>query len=138
VALCDARDALHERALSDLNRVGRRRLIVIDPVYTEAWHLIEQSFMRARLVTLARRLPLLAWAPEDPEHHVEAIFAWLEHYAEHDPDWADAALIVAVGRSLRARIWTYDREFTTLWKAVDGKNIPLFGTMPEHPRRRRQ
>jgi hypothetical protein len=53
------------------------------------------------------------------------VFAWLDLYAEHDPDWADGYLAVLSGRDRHARVWTYDREFSTIWRRLDGTRIPL-------------
>jgi predicted nucleic acid-binding protein len=52
-------------------------------------------------------------------------FDWLERYADHEPDWADASLAVLSGRDRHARIWTYDREFRTTWRRPNGTAIPL-------------
>jgi hypothetical protein len=55
----------------------------------------------------------------------EDVFDWLVKYADHEPDWADAWLAVLSGRDARARVWTYDREFRSIWRRPDGSAIPL-------------
>jgi len=49
VALCDWRDALHETALRDLDRVARRSMILCAPVLTEACFLLRYGAQRERL-----------------------------------------------------------------------------------------
>jgi hypothetical protein len=33
--------------------------------------------------------------------------------------------LVVAGREGRARVWTFDREFRTIWRRPDGRPIPL-------------
>ncbi len=53
------------------------------------------------------------------------VFDWLTKYADHDPDWADGCLAVLSGRDRDAKVWTYDREFRTIWRRPNGTLIPL-------------
>jgi hypothetical protein len=53
------------------------------------------------------------------------VFDWLDRYEEHEPDWADGYLAVISGHERRFRVWTYDREFRTIWRRADGSRIPL-------------
>ena len=62
-------------------------------------------------------------AATDPQIRTLA-FHWLERYAEHEPDWADACLVALCERE-QSTIWTYDREFRTTWRKPNGKRIPL-------------
>ena len=53
------------------------------------------------------------------------MFRWLDRYAEHEPDWADGYLAVVSSRERKAKVWTYDSEFRTTWRRLDGTRIPL-------------
>jgi predicted nucleic acid-binding protein len=53
------------------------------------------------------------------------VFHWLTKYAEHEPDWADACIAVLCGHDKRLKVWTYDREFRTTWRRLDGTVIPM-------------
>lgn len=125
VALCDPRDGLHERALRDLGRVKGETLAVCEPVMTEACFLLAHPVQRSRLFRMVCELPLQS-APEGSADLWPHVFDWLGKYDEHEPDWADAYLVSLASRVARAKIWTYDAEFWTTWRAPDGKRLPLF------------
>jgi predicted nucleic acid-binding protein len=125
VALCDPRDALHARAVTDLDRLARRPLFVCGPVVTETCFLLEHRIHRQRLERLIRELAIQPLAVEEEGRVWSAVFQWLEKYADHAPDWADGYLAVASGLLPGARVWTYDGEFRTTWRRPDGKRIPL-------------
>jgi hypothetical protein len=50
---------------------------------------------------------------------------WLAKYADDEPDWADACLAALSGRDKDLTVWTYDREFQTTWRRLNGTAIPL-------------
>jgi hypothetical protein len=56
----------------------------------------------------------------------EAVFGWLERYADHEPDWADGELVVLSERIAGTKVWTYDTEFWKIWRSFKGKRVPLF------------
>jgi predicted nucleic acid-binding protein len=124
VALCDSRDKLHGRALRDLDKLGRSRLLLCTPVLTEACFLLEHPFQRARLARLIAELAI--WAVKvDDEGLWPSVFEWLAKYHEHQPDWADGYLVALTGHDPGLLVWTYDREFTTTWRRLDGSRVPL-------------
>jgi predicted nucleic acid-binding protein len=125
VALSDPRDALHTRALGDLDRLARHPLGVCSAVLTEACFLLAHPVQRERLRRLLVELPVRPVAVADEAAVWEDAFHWMHRYAEHEPDWADAYLAVLSGRERRARVWTYDGEFRTIWRRLDGGRIPL-------------
>jgi hypothetical protein len=53
------------------------------------------------------------------------VLDWLARYAEHAPDFADGYLAVVSGVERRWKVWTYEREFRTIWRRTDGTWIPL-------------
>jgi predicted nucleic acid-binding protein len=125
VALASPRDRLHARAASDLEKLarGRRRFGVTAAVLTEAALALPRRYERARLGAILREFDVQPVT--EPSASMQAIFAWLDRYHEHEPDWADAQLAVLSGLDRTTRIWTYDREFTTIWRRPDGTRIPL-------------
>jgi predicted nucleic acid-binding protein len=125
VALSDPRDALHSRALRDLDRLARQPLATCSVVLTEACFLLSHPVQRERLRRLLVELPIRPIAISEEEAVWEDAFGWMRRYAEHEPDWADAYLAVLSGRHARARVWTYDAEFRTTWRRLDGERIPL-------------
>jgi predicted nucleic acid-binding protein len=125
VALCDPRDRLHRRALADVDRAARLPLVVCGPVLTEACFLLDHAVQRQRLERLLVELDVRPFTVEDESQIWAAVFAWLARYAEHEPDWADGYLAVASGMEKKARVWTYDSEFRTVWRRPDGTKIPL-------------
>jgi predicted nucleic acid-binding protein len=125
VALSDPSDSLNATAVRQLRRLARKPLLVSLPVLTEACALLAYPVQRRRL---RRFLTDFAVSPYrvDDEHIVWLeVFDWLERYRDHDPDWTDGYLAVLSGRERHARVWTFDREFRTIWRRPDGKPIPL-------------
>jgi predicted nucleic acid-binding protein len=125
VALCDARDALHVRAKRDLDRVARSRLVVCLPVLTEVLFLLDHPIQRERLRRLLIQLRIEPHACSREADLWRGMFDWLHKYADHDPDLADAYLVMASGLQRGAKVWTYDREFRTTWRRLDGSQVPL-------------
>ena len=125
VALCDPRDALNPKALRDLERVARRPFVACAPVLTEAAVLLPHAVQRRRLQRFLEEFSVVPYRIDDERLLWSDVFAWLEKYAEHNPDWADGYLAVLSGRDRHARVWTYDREFSTIWRRLDGTRIPL-------------
>lgn len=125
VALVDPRDDLHRRAVRDLKKLLARELLAPAPVLTETCFLLPHRHHRARLSEILRRFGVRPCLLEDEAALWEEVFEWLEQYAEHEPDWADGYLIALCARDRRLKIWTYDQDFTDLWRAADGRRVPL-------------
>lgn len=53
----------------------------------------------------------------------DRVFEWLRRYAEREPDWTDGCLVVSATRE--QRVWTYDDEFRSVWRRLDGSRVPL-------------
>ncbi len=134
VALVEERDALHRRAVSDLKKLVGRVLYVTTPVLTETCFALPRQHQRARLRALLDRFCVQSAVVTDAATEREDVFNWLDHYAEHDPDWADGHLAVLSGHDKRLRVWTYDREFSTIWRRPDGSAIALATTLPTRSR----
>lgn len=125
VALCDPRDFLNPTALRDLDRLAQRPLVACAPVLTEATVLLAHTVQRRRLQRFLNEFSVTPYRIDDEQQLWSEVFEWLERYQEHDPDWADGYLAVLSAREKRARVWTYDREFRTIWRRPDGTRIPL-------------
>ena len=125
VALCDRRDSLNARALRDLERLSRLPLVVCEPVLTEACFHLAHAAQRARLQDFFGAFSVSGYTPEDEVGLRSDAFAWLQRYAEHEPDWADAYLVCVSGRERGCKVWSYDREFKTIWRRPDGTRVPL-------------
>jgi predicted nucleic acid-binding protein len=125
VALCDPRDSLNAAAARQLRRLARRPLVASLPVLTEACALLPHAVQRSRLRRFLTDFGVASYRVED-EHILRIeVLDWLERYRDHDPDWTDGYLAVLCGRENRARVWTFDREFRTIWRKPDGRAIPL-------------
>jgi predicted nucleic acid-binding protein len=123
VALCDARDALHRKAVEHL--AGMPALLcVCDAVLTEACFHLPNKSQRERLHAVLEELRFECVPTHDAGFRA-AVFAWLSKYSEHEPDWADGCIAVLCSRHRRVKVWTYDSEFRTTWRRPDGKTIGL-------------
>ena len=125
VALCDPSDALNRAAVRDLRRLTRQSLVLCVPVLTEACVLLPHVVQRRRLRRFLSDFRVVPHRVDDEDTLWFDILDWLERYEEHEPDWTDGYLAVASGREDRAKVWTFDREFRTIWRKPDGKPIPL-------------
>jgi predicted nucleic acid-binding protein len=125
VALVDRRDRLATRALRDLGRLRARPLVVLEAVLVEAAFHLARPAQRARLRDFLDVFAVEASLGFDEARMRADVFDWLAKYADQDPDWADAALSVASGYERKAKVWTYDQEFRTTWRRLDGSKIPL-------------
>jgi predicted nucleic acid-binding protein len=125
VALCDARDARHRVAVADLESLAADHLAVCEAVLTETCFHLPHRSQRQRLRVLLRGLEVQPLPLVGDRAFWLEVFDWLETYADHEPDWADACLAVLCGRERALKVWTYDRKFRTVWRRPDGTPIPL-------------
>ena len=135
VALVDERDAMHDVAGRDLKRFYTAGLAVTSLVLGEALFLLPKRYQRQRLALLLERLrpePLELESPWWAE-----VFAWIDRFAEHEPDLADAQLVAVVSRDPRHSVWTYDREFRNVWRKPDGSALSVVGGRAGGRRRKR-
>jgi predicted nucleic acid-binding protein len=125
VAICDARDSKHRTAVRQLESLAPDGLLVCDAVLTETCFHLPHRNQRLRLGALLCDLPIEPF-PESQNRAVrDQVFEWLIKYADHEPDWGDAWLAVLSGQFKRMKVWTYDREFRSMWRRPDGTAIPL-------------
>jgi predicted nucleic acid-binding protein len=125
VALCDPGDALNAAAARQLQRLARRPLVASLPVLTEACALLPHAVQRRRLRRFLTDFAVTPYRAEDERTLWLEVLDWMERYRDHDPDWTDGYLAVVSGRESGARVWTFDREFRTIWRKPDGRAIPL-------------
>lgn len=123
VALVDERDDLAHRAERDLKRLGVGPFGSTGPVLGEACFLLPKGYLRRRLWFLLGRLDVAFL--DVPSPFWDDVFDWMDRYEEHEPDLADAQIAVLCSRDRECRIWTYDREFRTTWRRMDGSRIPV-------------
>jgi predicted nucleic acid-binding protein len=124
VALCDPADRLHSTALAHLPKLAGAGLRVCESVLTEACFHLPHRTQRHRLRTVLNELHVTS-VPTGTDDFRDAVFDWLLTYADHQPDWTDGCLAVLCGQQVRLKLWTYDREFRTIWRRPDGGAIPL-------------
>jgi predicted nucleic acid-binding protein len=123
VALCDEADALHARALEEVDRL-QGPFVVCLPVLTEAHFLLPHGHLRRRLAGLLAS-EFCVGPPDGVDELLPRALAWLERYAEHDPDFTDAWLIACADRDSGAVVWTFDREFARIWRTLKRKKLRL-------------
>jgi len=128
VALCDARDRKHKLAVRQLQTLSDDHFATCDAIVTEACFHLPHRNQRQRLRALLRELDIEPLPSRLDAGFWSDTFDWLTHYAEHEPDWADACLAVLSGRDRYVRVWTYDHEFRTIWRRPNGTVIPLATT----------
>jgi predicted nucleic acid-binding protein len=125
VALCDARDSHHAIAIKQLERLASVGLCTCEAVLMESCFHLPHREQRERLHALIDALKISSLAAPCDRGFWSEVLDWLAKYAEHEPDWADACMAVLCSHDKRLRVWTYDREFRTIWRRPDGSVIPL-------------
>lgn len=123
VALIDPRDGLHRRSRTDLAKLTDPSFQVTVPVLTETYFHLCSRITRRKLRALLEELEVSV--REIAGSTVAASMDWLDAYADHEPDFADAVTVVLSSEIEGCRVWTYDREFRTTWRRPDGSAIPL-------------
>lgn len=123
VALIDPRDRLHRRARSDLEDLTDPSFLVTVPVLTETLFHLFSGIARRKLRALLQELEMSI--REIDGSTVAASMDWLDVYADHEPDFADAVTVVLSSKIEESLVWTYDREFRTTWRKPDGSAVPL-------------
>jgi predicted nucleic acid-binding protein len=125
IALLDDRDHLNRRAIRELKRAKRKELYTCAPVLTEVAFALPGLHHRRRLRSFLETFSVRAALVAPEELLWGEVLDWLDQYADHDPDWADGWLAVLCQHERRFRVWTFDREFRTVWRRPDGSSIPL-------------
>jgi|SRR5688572_20529852 len=123
VALTDTRDGLHRRSRRDLARLAGPALLVTVPVLTETFFHLRGPLARRKLRALLEGLRVSV--QEIAASTVAASMDWMESYGDHEPDYADAVTAVLSSEIEGSLVWTYDSEFRTTWRRLDGSAIPL-------------
>jgi predicted nucleic acid-binding protein len=125
VALCDTRDSLHRTAWRHLAGLARETFGLCEATLTEACFHLPDRRRRARLRRLLDELDASALTLGDDTSPWSDVFDWIDTYADHEPDWTDGYIAALCGRDRTLKVWTYDREFRTIWRRPDGSAIPL-------------
>jgi predicted nucleic acid-binding protein len=125
VALCSPADNLHDRALRELDRLPDVELWVCSPVLCEAYYLLRTEPERLRLNALFDEELVAPRGAHDESRVVSGSRAWLRKYRDHEPDFADAYLIGLLVENRRHRVWTFDREFRSIWRLPNGNRPAL-------------
>ena len=125
VALCDDRDSKHRLAVKHLESLAANAFGTCDAVLTEACFHLPYRSQRQRLRKLLRELDVEPVPSDLDARFWSDTLEWIEKYAEHEPDWADACMAVLSGHDRHTKIWTYDREFRTIWRRLNGTVISI-------------
>jgi len=126
IVLARPYERTHARAVDELARIRPRRTLVTLPCLTEAVHFLQRPDERERLRRMIVGVPLEVFAHDDEAAVVAETLTWLAKYAEHKPDFADGHLCALSARDRRAKVWTYDSEFTLgIWRRLDGSAVPM-------------
>lgn len=112
IAIVNSADGLHMRAMQELENF-EGPFFTCAAVLTESFHMLQRPSLRARLIGFVSEAPVAQLEPAAGSW--PRIFAWLERYQEHRPDFADAVLVQLLQTHKRANVWTFDREFSTIW-----------------------
>lgn len=124
VALVDPRDEHNAQAEKELARLSASKLLVTWPVLAEAFHFIHRDDLREYLFELLSTFNIKVFE-EQHQLQLSDLADWLLRYGDHSPDFADAYLVVIASMHPRWKIWTYDHEFRSIWRRLDGSAVPL-------------
>jgi len=119
VALLDARDQWHDKAVAAWPSLGRR-CVTVESAIVEATHLMAKRHTdRARVLEflISHDIPVLA--PHLLIH--EACVHLLRQYADLPMDYSDATLVALAGRLAIHRIFTFDRRGFAHYRPTQGR-----------------
>jgi predicted nucleic acid-binding protein len=124
LALVREQDPLGPQAISDGQKFSRDTFLTVPATLVEVCHMVTNRKGRLRFSELLTELRVQICTDVERDR-IADVFSWLDQYAEHRPDWADACLVIASSFLPHSKIWTYDSEFITIWRRPDGSRIPL-------------
>src|SRR5512147_1512345 len=114
VGLIDPRDERHVVARADLPNLAGQPMGVTVPALTEVHFFLRPAIARRKLRAMLDELN--ATILDAPASVIHQAMDWMQTYANHEPDFADAVTVVLSGEIKGAKVWTYDREFRTIWR----------------------
>jgi predicted nucleic acid-binding protein len=123
VGLLDDKDPHHSQAREELAKLKGPFLVGL-PVLCEALHFLTAKRHRAALA-LGFDKGLFQVLVDDGPGLTSRTLKWLEHFAEHDPDFTDGHLVSWAERDAGLAVWTFDSEFRTVWRTLKGKKVRL-------------
>lgn len=123
VAMVDPRDGLHRRSRGDAARMAGRPLCVTSAILAEAYFHLRSAAARRKLRALLSELRFTLQDVSDTS--LAAALDWMDRYADQEPDFADAVTVTLSAELSGCSVWTYDREFRTIWRRADGSPVPL-------------
>jgi predicted nucleic acid-binding protein len=99
-------------------------IVLTLPVFAELTHF---SRFPQRYSKLEALMELLDIRFERSEHLIQfpEALAWLKRYASHKPDYADAHLVLLTAKHKNSKVWSFDKEFRTIWRRPDGSAVPM-------------
>src|SRR5918912_309231 len=89
VALCDARDEKHQRAVKQLGSLGSSQFALCDAVLTETCFHLPYLTQRQRLRALLDDLSVEPVPVVNESAFWLEVFDCLTKYADHETEWAD-------------------------------------------------
>lgn len=112
------------RVSADLVRMKNPRFLFTTPVMAEITHFLERSDQIAAFERLLARLDA-SFLPTEQTVRWTDVIGWMRRYAQHEPDFADAHLVILSAMDATLRIWSYDPEFASIWRRPDGSAVPM-------------
>ncbi|MPZ19658.1 MAG: PIN domain-containing protein [Luteitalea sp.] len=125
VALCDPHDSRHRTASKHLKALAKADFRLCEAVLVETCFHLPRRAQRQRLWAVIDELDIEPLPDGGDLDFWMEVLGWLVKYADHEPDWADASIAVLSGRDAKLKVWTYDREFRTIWRRPNGTPIPM-------------
>lgn len=86
---------------------------------------VSGAHLRRRLSALIERDVVQLAAPRSVDSTIRRSMKWLERHADHRPHFADGFLVCWAESDASLAVWTFDREFSTIWRTLSGKKVPL-------------
>jgi predicted nucleic acid-binding protein len=124
VSVCSPRDSMHARASREIDNFRNVSILACLPVISETYFFLKESDQRARFHGLLVDGLVSTYTEKGEPIALEHALKWLQKYADHRPDFADA-YVLSLSALLDIPIWTFDSEFQTTWKTLAGKRPAL-------------
>lgn len=124
LALLSPEERERRRVLEQWSRIRKQRLVLVSPVVIEVTHFLHKAYQLSAFSELMDQIGV-EYLPSENVVAWPDVVQWMMQYQQHEPDYADAHLVLLSAAIDKAKVWTNDSEFRTIWRRPDGSPVPL-------------
>lgn len=112
------------KVLAQWGSIRKETIYITLPVISEVTNFLPLKHQLSAFMELVERMGFQFFPSEDLVEWRD-VLTWMIRYAEHEPDFTDAYLVVLSAANKKFKVWTRDSEFTLIWRRPDGAAVPM-------------